>query len=89
MSSYELRFAPSAQRLPLRLPERVAAAVLEFCDGRLRDDPLRLGKPLRLELAGLRSARVGAYRVIYAVEDEKRLVLVLRIDHRADVYRPR
>ena len=31
--------------------------------------------------------RVGDYRVIYAIEDRRLLVLVVRIGHRRDVYR--
>ncbi|MGO9081181.1 MAG: type II toxin-antitoxin system RelE family toxin, partial [Streptosporangiaceae bacterium] len=33
-------------------------------------------------------ARRGSYRVIYEIDDETPRVVVLRIDHRADVYRP-
>jgi mRNA-degrading endonuclease RelE of RelBE toxin-antitoxin system len=40
-------------------------------------------------LVGYWSARRGAYRVVYAIADELRVVIVVRIDHRADVYRPR
>ncbi len=32
--------------------------------------------------------RPGSYRVIYEIDDKTSLVVVLRIDHRADVYRP-
>jgi mRNA-degrading endonuclease RelE of RelBE toxin-antitoxin system len=35
------------------------------------------------------SARRGAYRVIYRIDDEARAVHVVRIEHRANVYRPR
>jgi mRNA interferase RelE/StbE len=31
--------------------------------------------------------RVGEYRIVYAVDDEERLVLIARIAHRRDVYR--
>jgi mRNA interferase RelE/StbE len=31
--------------------------------------------------------RVGDYRVVYAVEDAERLVIVARIAHRREVYR--
>jgi len=33
-------------------------------------------------------ARTGDYRIIYEIVDEQLLVLVLRIGHRRDVYRP-
>jgi mRNA-degrading endonuclease RelE of RelBE toxin-antitoxin system len=66
----------------------VAAAVVEFLTGPLLEQPRRVGKPLVRQLAGYWSARRGAYRVVYTVDEESRLVLVVRIEHRADVYRP-
>jgi mRNA-degrading endonuclease RelE of RelBE toxin-antitoxin system len=87
--SFELRVAASAERQLGRLPERIAAAVVEFMLGPLCENPRRVGHPLRRELSGLWSARRGAYRIVYEVEDVDRTVTVLRIDHRSDVYRPR
>lgn len=81
--------APSAERTLARLPEKAATAVVEFMLGPLVEAPKRVGHPLRGELEGLRAARRGPYRVIYELEDSAREVRVLRIDHRADVYRPR
>jgi mRNA interferase RelE/StbE len=42
---------------------------------------------LRFELEGLHSAHRGDYRVVDRVDDRRRRVEVLVIDHRADVYR--
>ena len=85
---YELRIYGSAQRaLEKRLPLAVALAVWKFCTGALRDEPRRLGRPLGRELAGYYSARRGAYRVIYRLNDKARIVHVVRVEHRADVYR--
>jgi mRNA interferase RelE/StbE len=39
--------------------------------------------------AGIWSARRGTYRVLYRVHDDPREVVVLRIEHRGEVYRPR
>lgn len=88
MASFELRLAATAERSLARLPEAAATAIVEFMTGPLLDHPLRLGKPLGLELQGYLVARRGAYRVVYRIEDDRR-VCVVRIDHRADVYRPR
>jgi mRNA-degrading endonuclease RelE of RelBE toxin-antitoxin system len=87
--SFELRVAASAERQLGRLPERIAAAVVEFMLGPLCENPRRVGHPLQRELAGLWSARRGAYRVVYEINDAEQRVTVLRIDHRSDVYRPR
>ncbi|MHB1739753.1 MAG: type II toxin-antitoxin system RelE family toxin [Actinomycetes bacterium] len=42
-----------------------------------------------LRLAGCFSARRGAYRVIGRLAEESRIVHVIRIEHRADIYRRR
>lgn len=92
--AYALSLAPAARRVlvegpPRGLPVAVAAAVTKFLTGALLDSPHRVGKPLARELAGYHSARRGAYRVVYRIDEPARIVHVVRIDHRADVYRPR
>ena len=63
-AAYALRVAASAERQLARLPERIAAAVVEFMLGPLCDNPRRVGHPLQRDLAGLWSARRGAYRLV-------------------------
>ena len=72
-----------------RLPEKIAVAVLDVMLGPLVHNPHRVGKALRGDLTGLHSARVGAYRVVYQINDADHAIEVVYIDHRADVYRPR
>jgi mRNA-degrading endonuclease RelE of RelBE toxin-antitoxin system len=50
--------------------------------------PRRVGKPLRGELAGIWAARRGTYRVLYRLREEPREVIVVRVEHRSDAYRP-
>lgn len=78
-----------SRRALSRLPEKVATAAAEFVYGSLAGSPYRVGKPLRLGLEGLHSARRGDYRVIYRIDDDRRVVTVMAIEHRSDVYRPR
>jgi mRNA-degrading endonuclease RelE of RelBE toxin-antitoxin system len=85
---YEIRFQAAARRaIAERLPETVAAAVLEFCDAAITDNPHRVGKPLFGPLAGCHGARRGTYRIVYRIDDSTRVVHVLDIDHRSDIYR--
>ncbi len=84
---YRLVMASSAERALARLPEKAAAAVVEFVTGALVEAPRVVGHPLRQELMGLWAARRGPYRVVYEIDDGTKTVSVLRVDHRADVYR--
>lgn len=84
---YEVVFTRSARRAIERdLPEKVATAAFEFIMGALRDNPRRVGKPLREPLAPLYAARRGEYRVIYRIIDQRLVIEVVSIVHRRDAY---
>lgn len=89
MEAHRLLVASSAERTLRRLPEAAAAAMVEFMTGSLLENPMRVGTPLLFELEGYLSARRGPYRVTYRVDKTERAVRVVRIEHRADVYRAR
>ena len=74
----ELRkLAPETQRTILHyLRERVAGSA----------DPRQFGKPLRMQLAGLWRYRVGDYRLICRLEEDRLVVLVIKVGHRREVY---
>lgn len=79
---YELRLSRAARRaLAETLPESVAAAVWEFVSGPLLDNPHRVGRALRSELAGYHSARRGQYRVVYTIDEHEVIVEVIKISH--------
>lgn len=87
-ADYELVVArPAARAIAETLPEAVSAAVIDFITGSLIENPRRVGRELRKELAGIHSARRGSYRILYRIDEGKRTVTVLRVDHRGDVYR--
>jgi mRNA interferase RelE/StbE len=86
---YRIELAGEARRGLRRLPAKVASAIIEFITGPLADNPARLSKPLTNELAAYRTARRGDYRVLIRIDEDAHAVLVVHIDHRADVYRPR
>jgi mRNA interferase RelE/StbE len=86
---YAIAWTGPGRRSLSRLPEKVATAAVEFLYGSLAANPHRVGKPLKLGLDGLHSARRGDYRVIYRIDDQRRQVGVVTIEHRSDIYRPR
>ncbi|MEX2280307.1 MAG: type II toxin-antitoxin system RelE/ParE family toxin [Acidimicrobiia bacterium] len=85
---YEVEITPEGLRRLNSLPEKIRQAAVETIFGPIAGNPQRLGKPLVGELEGLRSARRGDYRVIYEILEDK-IVLIHRVQHRRDVYRPR
>jgi mRNA interferase RelE/StbE len=97
----ELVLTPPARRALTgngKLPEAITAAVIEFLTTALIQQPVRAGKPLRDDLAGIWSARRGTYRVLYRIRKDVRKdiredntqyeVIVLRVEHRRDAYHP-
>ncbi len=75
----ELRkLGPDAEGRVLRyLRERIAGST----------DPRRLGQPLTGDLKGLWRYRIGDYRIVASIEDNRCVVLVVAIGHRREIYR--
>ncbi|MBN2622309.1 MAG: type II toxin-antitoxin system RelE/ParE family toxin [Acidimicrobiales bacterium] len=86
---WALVMAAPEERSLARLTDGVAAAVGEFMLGPLIEAPTVVGKPLQRRLSGYWSARRGSYRVVYRLDDDRHEIIVVRIDHRSDVYRRR
>jgi mRNA interferase RelE/StbE len=85
---YRLEVAgPAARALSESLPAKVAGAAYAFITGALLENPRRVGKPLDAPLAPAWSARRGAYRILYLIDDDARTVRVTAVRHRSDAYR--
>ena len=83
----EVVFTRSARRaLERDLPKKVATAAFEFIMGPLRQDPSKVGKPLREPLPPLFAARRGEYRVIYRIVDRRLVIEIVSVVHRRDAY---
>ena len=52
---------------------------------KLADDP-HMGKPLRGELSGKWSLRVGDHRVIYTINEQEKTVILYSVSHRKTAY---
>lgn len=77
--------ARRARQELLGLDWPVVDAVAEAL-GLLEREPMA-GHALRGRLRGLRSLRVGSYRIVYQVAEDGRLVRVAAIRHRSVAYR--
>ncbi len=86
MARYRIVFKPSAERAFLALPKDVRKRL----DKRLlalQDHPRPPGVKALTGESGVYRLRVGDYRVLYEVLDDRVLVLVVAIGHRREVYR--
>ena len=71
------KLGAQAQRLILRyLRQRIATA----------EDPRRFGRALTGDLKGLWRYRVGDFRIVASIEDDRFVVLVVTVGHRCEVY---
>lgn len=84
---FSVQWTATAQRDLRRLPEKIGTAVVEFVYGSLAENPERVGRALHLELSSLHAARRGEYRVVYRIDHQAGAVVIMHVDHRADVYR--
>jgi mRNA interferase RelE/StbE len=82
---YSLEWRPSARKELKRLDKSVAARIVRKVN-ELADDPRPAGV-IRLTGADLWRVRVGDYRVVYAIEDDQLVVLIVRVGGRGAVYR--
>lgn len=83
--AFEVRYHPfviadDLSNLNRDIKDRLKAAI----GNRLANAPQDYGKPLRGQLQGLWSLRVGDYRVIYRIDKEQ--VKIIQIVHRRDAY---
>jgi mRNA interferase RelE/StbE len=82
--AYIIKFEQNAietlAKIPMLYKEQIKKAIYH----RLALDPVKLGKPLRHSLYGLRRLRVGDWRIIYRINDK--VVEIVKIGHRKDVY---
>jgi mRNA interferase RelE/StbE len=87
--AWTVSFEPRALSELNKLDRPARLRIVRFFQERIAGDPnpRDFGKPLTGEKVGLWRYRIGEYRVICRIEDERQAVLVLRVAHRKDVYR--
>lgn len=88
---WRVSFDPAAERELKKLDPQIARRILKFLFERvaISADPRRLGAALRgSRLGEFWKYRIGDHRAIVRIEDERLLILVMRIGNRREVYRP-
>jgi mRNA interferase RelE/StbE len=79
----------TAEKQIQKLDRKAQELIVQFLRERVApaDNPRQWGKPLHGEKRGLWRYRVGDYRLICDIQDERITVLILTVGHRKDVYR--
>ena len=87
--AWRIEITRTAEKQIKKLDRVAQTSLLRFLRERIQDadNPRQLGKPLHGDKGGLWRYRIGDYRLICDIQDEKITVLVLRVGHRKDVYR--
>ena len=82
---YQVLIEPSAQKALQKLPKEFQRRIISKIV-LLADNPRPSGS-VKLTGADAYRIRVGDYRIIYAIVDERLVVLVVEIGHRREIYR--
>jgi len=86
MTSYAITFARSARKDLEALNRPLIARILKRIEA-LAEDPRPPGCRKLVGQANLWRVRIGDYRVIYEIDDGKKLVDINAIRHRSEAYR--
>ncbi len=78
-----------AERQLGKLDRPVQSRILDWLNDRIEGckNPRHFEEPLKGDFAGLWRYRVGDYRILCEIQDQKIVVLVLTIGHRRQIYK--
>jgi mRNA interferase RelE/StbE len=82
---YSLTFRPAALRALRKLDRQIAERIKAATEA-LQDDPRPPGSKMLIGAHGVWRIRIGDYRVVYTIDDQRRIVRVAAAGHRRDVY---
>ena len=87
--AWRIEITRTATKQITKLDQQAQKSIVHFLRERLAgaDNPRQWGRALQGEKRGLWRYRVGDYRLICDIQDQKITILVLELGHRKDVYR--
>ena len=89
MKAYRIEISPDAEKAFAKLDNQIATRIKNWLNKNLEgcENPRYKGRALTGNLAGYWRYRVGDYRIIADIQDEKILILVIDVDKRSDIYK--
>ena len=87
--SYKVEFTEKSKKQLQKMDRATAALIIGWLEKNIQgcDNPRIMGKSLTANRSGQWRYRIGDYRVITEIEDNKLIVLVITIGHRRDIYK--
>jgi len=88
MSKYSVEYSKKAQKILRKLDNQISNRITDWIENNLVncENPRFQGKALTGNLSGNWRYRVGNYRIIAKIEDDKILITVVDIGHRRQIY---
>ena len=89
MKSYSVEYTAQAEKELSKLDEQTSAIIYKWIEKNLEgcENPRQYGKALHGNLRGKWRYRVGDYRIISEIQDEKIVILIVDVAHRSKVYK--
>lgn len=86
--TWQIKILPPTEKQLQKLDRQIQKRIIGFLYNRLlpSDNPRLLGKPLTGRLNGYWRYRVGDYRIIAEIQDQRLTIVAVSIDHRRQVY---
>lgn len=86
--AWTVEISDFAERQLRKLDRPVLKRLLDWLDERIEGckNPRHFGEPLRGDLGGLWRYRVGDYRILCEIQDDRLVVLALSVGQRRNVY---
>ena len=84
--TWKIVYKKSVQKDLKKILKDIKYIIKRAIEEKLMTDPLKFSLPLRRNLKGFMKLRVGDFRIIYTVEEEKVTVHVIKVGHRKNVY---
>lgn len=83
---YKIEYVESVKADLASVSKTNKEQIRKAIEKKLATNPIEFGKPLQYSLKGLRRLRVGDYRVVFSIEEQNKVVLIVKIGHRKEVY---
>ncbi len=83
---YRIEYSQDARKNIKGFPKNIQERIIKAIEERLCTSPEEVGKPLIRQWKDHRRLRIGDYRVIYKIYEERIVVFIVEIDHRKSLY---